>query len=111
MYGLSSANMVAAELSLFVVFITSISYIIYQLFAIMNELEKYKARVRILSTSLQMAEYSTDTPFYTCLANTQTPIEMPEWLYESIHNKLKTKVLGNPIVEGDTNMVGFTKID
>lgn len=111
MYSLSSANMVAAELSLFVVFITSIIYIIYQVFAIMNELEKYKARVRILSTSLQMAEYSTDTPFYTCLANTQTPIEMPEWLYESIHNKLKNKVLGSPNVDSNTNTVDSTKID
>ena len=103
--------MVAAELSLLALFITTISYIIYQVFAIMNELEHYKNRVRVLSTSLQMAEYATNTPFYTALANTQTPIEMPEWLYESIHNKLKTRVLGNPNVESNTNTVASTKID
>jgi hypothetical protein len=103
--------MVFAELSLLALFITSISYIIYQVFAIMNNLERYKARVRVLSTSLQMAEYATNTPFYTSLANTQTPIEMPEWLYESIHNKLKNTVLGKPNIESNVNTVGSTKID
>ena len=103
--------MVLAELSLVALFITSTSYIMYQIFTIMNELEKYKNRVRVLSTSLQMAEYATNTPFYTSLANTQTSIEMPEWLYESIHNKLKTRVLGNPNVESTTNTVVSTKID
>jgi len=97
--------MFAVEISLIVLFVSSISYIIYQIIDIMNELERYKTRVRVLSTSLQLAEYTTDKPFYTSLANTQTPIEMPEWLYEAIHSKLKTSILGT------TNTVDSTKID
>lgn len=68
--------------------------------SLVKETEDQRARIQKLATMLQVAEYQTGRPYYSSVGPAPNAIEHPEWLYNSMRDKLMERIHTEP-VQGD----------
>jgi hypothetical protein len=76
------------EILMLAIFIIGLVALYVLVIAILQDNEKYCARIRELSNMLQIAEYQTGRPYYTASADDRQPVETPNWLYKHIREKM-----------------------
>jgi len=60
----------------------------FRMKSMVQEIEQRDLRIQNLSDMLQVAEYSTGVPYYSCVNQTQFPNETPGWMYGRIREEI-----------------------
>ena len=76
-----------------------VSFMYFHMKSMAKEIEQRDLRIQQLSDMLQVAEYNTGVPYYSCVNQTQFPNETPEWMY----GRIREEILRRSVGERDTN--------
>ena len=72
-----------------------VSFMYFRMKSMAQEIEQRDMRIQNLSDMLQVAEYSTGVPYYSCVNQTQFPNETPGWMYGRIREEILRRSVGN----------------
>lgn len=83
-------------MSVFICIVAPIlSFLYFRIKFMIQEIEQRDVRIQHLSDMLQVAEYNTGIPYYSCVNQTQFPNETPEWMYGRIRQQILRRSVGN----------------
>ena len=71
-----------------------ISFLYFRMKSMIQEIEQRDLRIQHLSDMLQVAEYNTGVPYYSCVNQTQFPNETPGWMYGRIREQILRRSIG-----------------
>ena len=72
-----------------------VSFMYFRMKSMIQEIEQRDMRIQHLSDMLQVAEYNTGVPYYSCVNQTQFPNETPGWMYGRIREQILRRSIGD----------------
>ena len=76
------------------ILIPIMGFLYFHVKSLLKDIEQRDTRIRQLSDMLQVAEYNTGVPYYSCINKSQYPFETPEWMYRSAREQILLRTVG-----------------